>query len=152
MKRVDIIACGRMRNSPFEGLLEMYQGRSDWPIHFIEIASKHKDPQRIQRDEAERIHQHINTTALICALDERGKEFKSIDFANKLERVMADGQNHMQFIIGGADGLLPEVREKCDFLVSFGRQTWPHMLARVMLMEQIYRSQQIIKGHPYHRE
>ena len=152
MKRVDIIACGRMRNSPFNDLSEMYKTRSDWPIHFIEIESKHKEAKRIQQDECEKILEQLDLKALIIALDERGKEYKSIALAQKLDQAMVAGQNHLQFIIGGADGLLPPVREKCDFLMSFGRQTWPHMLARVMLVEQIYRSQQIIKGHPYHRE
>ncbi len=152
MKKIDIIACGRMRNSPFVELAEMYMKRSDWPVHFIEIESKHKEQKTMQRDENARILDSIDTQAVIVALDERGKEFKSLDFAKKLENLMLDGHNHIQFILGGADGLLPEVKEKCDFLMSFGRQTWPHMLARVMLLEQIYRSQQIIKGHPYHRE
>ena len=58
----------------------------------------------------------------------------------------------MQFVIGGADGLNDEIRNRASILLSFGQQTWPHMLARVMILEQIYRAQQILKNHPYHRE
>ena len=65
---------------------------------------------------------------------------------------MTQGISRFQFMIGGADGLTPEVRDSAHALLAFGKQTWPHMMARVMLMEQIYRAQQIIQGHPYHRE
>jgi len=85
-------------------------------------------------------------------MDERGQTIKSVAFAEIFQKQMDIGHTHFQFIIGGADGLTQEVRERSNLLLSFGAQTWPHMLARIMLLEQIYRAQQILDGHPYHRE
>ena len=84
---------------------------------------------------------------VIVALDERGKSLGSAEFCKQLY-----AWENVTFVIGGADGLDEEIRKKADFLLSFGKQTWPHMLVRVMLLEQIYRAQQIASGHPYHRE
>jgi 23S rRNA (pseudouridine1915-N3)-methyltransferase len=85
-------------------------------------------------------------------MDEHGIGLSSKEFAGKLENLAIQGKSKVQFIIGGADGLPQSVRDRANFILSFGKQTWPHMLARVMLTEQIYRAQQIIAGHPYHRE
>jgi 23S rRNA (pseudouridine1915-N3)-methyltransferase len=85
-------------------------------------------------------------------MDERGKSLPSLKFADKIRDLQNQGRSHIQFIIGGADGLGDDIRKRADLLLSFGAQTWPHMLARVMLLEQIYRCQQILSGHPYHRE
>ncbi|MCK5622488.1 MAG: 23S rRNA (pseudouridine(1915)-N(3))-methyltransferase RlmH, partial [Alphaproteobacteria bacterium] len=75
----------------------------------------------------------------------------SVQFAKQLGRWRDDGRATVAFVIGGADGLTGEVRDRADLLLSLGRQTWPHMLVRAMLAEQIYRAQQILAGHPYHR-
>jgi 23S rRNA (pseudouridine1915-N3)-methyltransferase len=85
-------------------------------------------------------------------MDERGASLPSRKFAEKFQNLQNESRSNVQFIIGGADGLNDEIRGRADFLLSFGRQTWPHMLARVMLLEQIYRVQQILKNHPYHRD
>ena len=94
----------------------------------------------------------MTKTGLIVALDERGETLSSPEFAIKISgwQNQAPG-NEITFLIGGADGFDNEVRKKAKFLMSFGKQTWPHMLVRVMLLEQIYRAQQITAGHPYHR-
>ena len=85
-------------------------------------------------------------------MDEKGKTLSSIEFSKHIEKIQLDSTNGIQFIIGGADGLDDEIRDQARLIMSFGRQTWPHMMARVMLLEQIYRAQQILAGHPYHRE
>ncbi|MGB4102068.1 MAG: 23S rRNA (pseudouridine(1915)-N(3))-methyltransferase RlmH [Alphaproteobacteria bacterium] len=85
----------------------------------------------------------------IIVLDERGKDEESTVFAKKFGLWREAGG--AVFLLGGADGHAPEVREKADFLLALGHKTWPHLLARVMLLEQIYRAQQILAGHPYHR-
>ena len=82
----------------------------------------------------------------------KGKaRLSSASFAAKVQDLMDEGRPVIQFIIGGADGLNDEIRKRADILLSFGIQTWPHMMVRIMLIEQIYRARQIVAGHPYHR-
>lgn len=150
--KIDVICISHIKNDAFADLINLYSKRIQWPLNIIELQSKHNDPRKCQNDEAEKIIKHIHSQAVVIALDEKGKSFSSIDFSKKLEQFSHDGLSHIQFIIGGADGLTKDVRQKANLLLSFGVQTWPHALARVMLLEQIYRSQQILAGHPYHRE
>ena len=86
------------------------------------------------------------------ALDERGRDLTSVAFAERLGRWRDDGVRDLAFVIGGADGLAPAVRDRAALTLAFGRATWPHMLVRTMLAEQIYRAQTILTGHPYHRQ
>ena len=86
------------------------------------------------------------------ALDERGRQLGSRDFAQKLGAWRDQGVAEIAFVIGGADGLAESLRRRADLTLSLGQMTWPHMLARAMLVEQIYRAQQILAGHPYHRD
>ena len=88
--------------------------------------------------------------AFLIALDERGKSFASAEFA-KLLADKRDAARDVAFIIGGPDGLAPSLRDAANWSTAFGRQTWPHMLVRAMLAEQIYRAFAILAGHPYHR-
>lgn len=88
----------------------------------------------------------------LCALDERGKLRSSPDFAALLTRYRDQGTRDFTFLIGGADGLCDTLRQQSNELLSFGKMVWPHMLARVMLTEQIYRAISILSGAPYHRE
>jgi len=150
--KIDIICIANIKNNAFADLIEMYQKRIHWPVNIISLESKHKDPRKCQEDEAHKILKHLNNQAVIIALDERGKTIPSLEFSKKMENYAHEGRNHIQFVIGGADGLLPDIRKRAELLWSFGKQTWPHALARVMLLEQIYRTQQILAGHPYHRE
>jgi len=150
--KIDIICIASIKNNAFADLIEMYQKRIHWPVKIISLESKHKDPRKCQEDEAQKILKHLNNQAVIITLDERGKTISSLEFSKKIENYAHEGQNHIQFVIGGADGLLPDIRKRAEILWSFGKQTWPHALARVMLLEQIYRTQQILAGHPYHRE
>ena len=95
---------------------------------------------------------NLSPTSIKIALDERGKTLSSRELSGKIQDFQNESASEIQFIIGGANGLSDELRKECNFLLSFGRVTWPHMLARIMLIEQIYRSQQILSGHPYHRD
>lgn len=90
--------------------------------------------------------------AFVVVLDERGQDLSSRAFAAALRTWQEQSHNHLVFIIGGADGLTTEVKAKAGFLLGLGHKTWPHKLARVMLLEQIYRARQINAGHPYHRD
>ena len=124
----------------------------EWNVSVTEIESRHTEQSKIHTDECSQILKSIASDAFVIALDERGKALPSRELASKIQNLQNDGQSKLQFIIGGADGLNDEIRGRADFLLSFGMQTWPHMLARVMLLEQIYRAQQILKNHPYHRD
>ena len=89
---------------------------------------------------------------MIVALDERGQSLTSPQLASWIGARQGEAVQHLAFVIGGADGLDESLRSEARLVLGFGRLTWPHMLARVMLLEQLYRAQQILAGHPYHRE
>ncbi len=89
--------------------------------------------------------------AVMIVLDERGDSLTSTQFAQQLQRWRDDGVAELAFLIGGANGLNAEVRKSAQLVLSFGRVTWPHFLMRALLAEQLYRAQQILDGHPYHR-
>lgn len=146
MIRVEIIAAGKLRDKALLSLWQDYAKRLTWPLTLHEIEGKKPG------DEQKKIIERINPDAYLFVMDERGKSLTSPAFAKKLEAIAADSVSDVQFIIGGADGLDENIRSRADFLLSFGAQTWPHMLARIMLAEQIYRARQILAGHPYHRE
>jgi 23S rRNA (pseudouridine1915-N3)-methyltransferase len=152
MLKLDVIAPGRLRKGPFFDLAQEYARRIKWSLTLYEIESKLTDPRAAQADESRKITEHIKAGAYVIALDEKGESLRSQDFAKTLETLQNSGERHLQFIIGGADGLTGDIKSRANLLLSFGRQTWPHLLARVMLLEQIYRAQQILSGHPYHRE
>jgi 23S rRNA (pseudouridine1915-N3)-methyltransferase len=147
--KIKIIAVGKQKASPMKELCDEYLKRLSWPVALKEIDSP---KAATSATEAPLILKHIPDNALVVALDERGETFTSPNFADRLTswREQAPG-NEIFFLIGGADGFDKSVRARAKFLLSFGKQTWPHMLVRVMLLEQIYRAQQILAGHPYHR-
>lgn len=150
--RLHIIAAGRLKKGPLYDLCQEYQKRITWNVQINEIESRHKTPLAAQAEEHEKIMNLLKVDAFIVALDQRGDALGSVDFAKTLEKSALMGKSEVQFVIGGADGLNDSIRKRADLVLSFGAQTWPHMLARVMLLEQIYRAQQIRKGHPYHRD
>ena len=148
--KIRIIAVGRQKASPTKNLCTEYLKRLKQNISITEIDAP-KGSTSAQ--EAPLILKKLAKPSFVIALDERGETLTSPDFAKKINlwQNQASG-NEITFLIGGADGFNDEVRKKAGFLMSFGKQTWPHMLVRVMLLEQIYRAQQISSGHPYHRQ
>ena len=150
--KIEIIAIGQLRKGPMFDALCEYEKRMTWPLKFIIHESKKRDERVKKREEHEKLLSSLSSSAYVIAMDEKGKSLPSSTFSNKIKDLQNQGQSHIQFVIGGADGLSNDIRKRADLLLSFGAQTWPHMLARVMLLEQIYRCQQILAGHPYHRE
>lgn len=146
MLAVDIIAIGKLKNDPLLDVFEDYRKRLQGKFTLYELDGN------TQADQVKKIEEKINPQATLIVMDERGATLSSRDFAARIEEFQMKGTSHIQFVIGGADGLTDSIRKKASLLMSFGKQTWPHMLARVMLIEQIYRAQQIIAGHPYHRD
>ena len=141
-----IIAIGRARGV----LVDVYQDyakRMTSPLILKEIEVKPATSDK----EAVALMAALPSGARLIVCDERGKNPSSADFAAMIRRWQDEGVRDVAFLLGGADGHLESTRQRADFLLSFGSLTWPHQLARVMLAEQIYRAQQIIAGHPYHR-
>jgi 23S rRNA (pseudouridine1915-N3)-methyltransferase len=152
MLKIDVIAVGRLRKGPSFELCQEYLKRIKWSLSVFEVESKQTDPAAAQREEAEKIAEHIKRDAFVVVMDEKGDGLRSLDFSKTIDKLQNSGEDYIQFIIGGADGLTDVTRDRANMLLSFGQQTWPHLLVRVMLFEQIYRAQQILNRHPYHRE
>ena len=135
-----IVARGKIGRGPEADLVERYIKRIGWPVRISELPDKGgRMPPR-------------EPGTVIVALDEKGEQIGSLAFAEKLGSWRDDGRREARFLIGAADGLDDAVRDEADLLLSFGKATWPHMLARAMLAEQLWRATSILAGHPYHRE
>ena len=134
-----VIARGKIARSPEAELVARYEKRLTWPVKLTEL------PETGGKvSDAQSPHKTI-------LLDERGKVMSSEAFANVLGRWRDDGIREARFVLGAADGHSESERADADLLLAFGPATWPHLLARAMLMEQLYRATTIIAGHPYHR-
>lgn len=145
--KVTIIAIGKCKkNSPEAEIIAEYIKRSIWQVCIKEADNS------TQAEEAKFLQSAIPAGAKVIVLDERGENLKSLELAQKIENWQINGCSEICFLIGGADGHLPETRQRADLLLSFGKLTLPHILMRAVLAEQIYRIQTIINHHPYHRE
>lgn len=150
--RVEILAVGRARAGPERDLYDSYIKRIRWTVELREVEEKRRlPPAELKAREAGLLLAALPDRAVTVALDGTGKDLSSEALARKLGQWRDDGRGCAAFVIGGADGLAPEIRDRADLVLALGRQTWPHMLVRAMLAEQIYRAQQILAGHPYHR-
>ena len=135
-----IVARGKIGRSPEAELVERYLGRIAWPVKVSELPeSGGRMPARPQ-------------SGALILLDEKGQTLGSIELARKLETWRDGGAREAQFRIGGADGFEDTARAEADLLLSFGRATWPHLLVRAMLAEQLWRAVSILANHPYPRE
>jgi 23S rRNA (pseudouridine1915-N3)-methyltransferase len=158
--RLVVISIGRLKQGPERELAERYRERFDdigrkLGFRGLEI---HEIPESRARDAATRISEEaaaisaaIPDKSVLVALDERGDNIDSSAFARHLGRWRDDSVANTIFVIGGADGLSPDLRRRAKVRVAFGSATWPHQMVRVMLLEQIYRAATILAGHPYHR-
>lgn len=138
--RLHIVARGKIGRSPEAELVDRYMKRINWDVSVSELP-----------DQGGKIPK-LNGMTKIIAMDETGENWSSKKFANHLSRWRDDGVREARFLIGAADGLTGEEKSSADHLFSFGNATWPHMIARAMLIEQLFRATSIIAGHPYHRE
>lgn len=149
--RLTICTVGRLKAGPERDLIDKYKKRLHWPLEIVEVEERRKlSAAETKTRESALLTAALPDGAVRIALDERGKTLGSENFADKLGAWRDQGRD-IAFLIGGAGGLAPEHRKAADLVLSFGAATWPHMLARVMLVEQIYRAQEILAGHPYHR-
>lgn len=135
-----IVARGRIGRGPEAELVERYLARVSWPTKITEL------PDRGGRVPP------LPPGSVAILLDEKGKNLGSVAFAEQLGRWRDDGIREARFFIGAADGFDDAARAEADLLLSFGAMTWPHLMARAMLAEQLWRASSILAGHPYHRE
>ena len=144
-----IIAVGRMRRGVESNLFEHYSKRIRWPINLREIDERKFAGNRDREGVA--ILSAVPDGAVVVMLDERGYNLTSETLAQRISGWQNLRITNLVFVIGGADGLSENVRRRADLLIAFGAAPWPHLLVRGMLAEQLYRAQQILTGHPYHR-
>jgi 23S rRNA (pseudouridine1915-N3)-methyltransferase len=138
--QLHIIARGKIGRGPEAALFDRYLKRIAWPVKVTELPeSGGKPPPPAD-------------SSVTILLDEKGEQLGSLAFARKLERWRDGGMREARFLIGGADGFGEAERADADFLLAFGAATWPHLLARAMLAEQLFRATSILANHPYHRE
>lgn len=150
---VHLIAIGRARRGPEQALFAHYSERLRHPFKLVEVEEKRPlSGVELQDREAALLLAAIPEGAAVIALDERGKHLDSPAFAKTLADWRDRGVRSTAILIGGADGLTDAVRARADLVLCLGKMTWPHMLVRGLIAEQLYRAQQIDAGHPYHRQ
>jgi len=153
--KLAILAIGKLARSPETELVKTYVDRATLagralglgPVEVIEVESRKPG----KAAEAQALAPHLGDAHLI-ACDEHGQARPSRAFAEEIARLRDRGVRRLVFLIGGADGLDPDLLARADGRLAFGPQTWPHALARVMLAEQLYRAVTILAGSPYHRD
>ena len=159
--RLIVAAAGRLKRGPERDLAERYRDRASKAgrgvglrgVEVVEVTeSRARDIARRATEESIALAQLIPEGAVRVVLDERGQNLDSAAFTGVLRGWRDAGRPAAAFIIGGADGLAPSLREEAELRLAFGAATWPHQILRVMLLEQIYRAVTILSGHPYHRD
>lgn len=134
-----IVARGRIGRGPEAELVDRYLKRLSWPTKLTELSDSAPTPP-------------LAAGAVTVLLDETGDQASSREIAARLERWRDDGRREVRFLLGAADGHDAATRAGADWAIAFGRATWPHLMARAMLAEQLWRATSILAGHPYHRE
>ncbi|MES2491818.1 MAG: 23S rRNA (pseudouridine(1915)-N(3))-methyltransferase RlmH [Pseudomonadota bacterium] len=137
--RLHIIARGKIGRSAEAELVDRYLGRIAWPVKVTELP-----------ETGGTVPASLAPTREVL-LDERGRQLSSAEFAALLGRWRDDGVREARFVLGAADGHHTSARDQADLLIAFGAMTWPHLLARALLAEQLWRATSILAGHPYHR-
>ncbi len=158
--RIIVAAVGRLKHGPERDLAERYRKRGAdagrgigfRAIEIIEIReSRAREVEKRVTEESIALANVIPEGAIPVVLDERGENLDSVAFTAFIRRWRDEGSSAAIFMIGGADGLTPGLRDQAKLRLSFGSATWPHQLVRIMLLEQIYRAMTLLAGHPYHR-
>ncbi len=160
--RIIILAIGQSRTTPEATLVQDYctrAQRTGQAVGLTQIAvhecdkKKNTNPTTQQQDEHKVLSDYLaGAQGLVVALDETGKNMTSRAFANQLQGWLDEAVPQVTFVLGGADGLHPDMRQRADMVLALGTMTWPHLLARALLAEQIWRGVSILTNHPYHRD
>ena len=158
--QLTLIAVGRAKAGPTKDLFDFYQKRLDslrrttgWSLSLKEVEERKNLPaEQLKKRESELLQAACPPGALIVALDETGTQFTSTGFAEQLRRWQDTRVSQLCFLIGGADGLDNHLKDNADATLCLGRMTWPHLLVRGLLAEQLYRASCLLCGHPYHKK
>lgn len=152
--KINIIAIGKFRkNCPNQELFLDYSKRLKWPLNLIQIDSKIVgSTDEIKQKEGELILKNLPENSKVILLDEKGENLTSREFAAKIAKFQNNSQSNLSFIIGGANGISDQIKKIANLSIAFGKMTFPHMMVRSMLIEQIYRANLIINNHPYHKD
>lgn len=148
---VHLIAVGKNKDSHLQALIDDYLKRMTWKFTLTEIPAPNVSDAERKAKEADLIRSAMDGKSVLVVLDERGENVDSVAFAKKFEQIFVNQSSQVTFVIGGADGVDEKLRQEAAWVVSFGKLTWPHMLVRLLLVEQLYRAGTILAGHPYHR-
>lgn len=146
---IHILAIGKCRDKAVLSLCDTYTQRLKpiWPVTLHELPQAPTAEQ-----ESTSLLARVPADACVIALDERGKSFATRDFAQWLQKKQDSGTRKIALLIGGADGHTEAVRQRADLVLSLSAFTFPHMLVRPLVLEQLYRAATVISGHPYHRD
>lgn len=158
--RIQIRAIGQLKAGPEKDLLDLYRTRLTYSLDMQEIvlpkkmAHKKRNEESLKEEEGTLLLSGITGGGMdvVVSLDERGSQMTSKEFAHYLAQLEQEGCRSLFFLIGGAYGLSAPVLQRSSLLLSLGKMTWPHLLVRGLLAEQLYRAQQIRHNHPYHKE
>lgn len=153
--KISIISIGKFENSPHKQVFETYIKRLKWKVELKELDLKNSQNLSVgktKEGEGGLILKALKPSSKLIVLDEEGKQFSSMSFSKMISDFGVSGNSDLSFVIGGSDGLSEEVLNKASLKISFGKMTFPHLMVRAILAEQLYRAQSIIAGHPYHRE
>lgn len=151
------IACvgraARAKHDAAQTLIETYRERLPWPVDIREVEDRKGGAADVRRQrEAALLRAAVPKGAVLVALDEHGRNLTSRDFAAQIQRWRDAGEPEIAFLLGGADGLDPALLAEARLKLALGAMTWPHLLARVLLLEQLYRAWSLLNNHPYHRD
>ena len=152
--KINIISIGKFKKDGYDLLYNEYKKRMNWNIQLKELQlKKNYEGEKLKEEEGKLLIQSCssNTSSKIISLDERGKIISTLEFQELINSYQNSGITDLDFIIGGSDGLSQEVRDKSNFVLSFGKMVFPHLMIRVMLIEQLYRVWTLNNNHPYHK-
>ena len=147
MWKTSLICSGKIKAGPYHNLQSEYCKRISPTPEILEIIPKNGCSDNANRQ----ISASLKPDLPVFVLDETGKNITSKNFSTLISHYVETRSQPIQFVVGPSDGVSEEIRSKADELISFGKMTWPHLLSRILLLEQIYRSQTIVTGHPYHK-
>jgi 23S rRNA (pseudouridine1915-N3)-methyltransferase len=150
--RITLAAVGRAKAGPARDLYDLYAARLSWRLTLKEVDERRAlAPEALRASEGERLLAAVPKRGRLIALDEAGRSLTSAAFAALLGRWRDEGLQDLAIAIGGAEGLSEAVGRRADLVLALGPMTWPHLLVRALVVEQLYRAQTILSGHPYHR-
>jgi 23S rRNA (pseudouridine1915-N3)-methyltransferase len=154
--RLTLLCIGKPRNPSLAAVISDYEARARryWPLEVRELreeSARRASPEMVRHREGDRVLGAVSDGARVVACDAQGREMSSEDFAAWLRRERERAERDVAFVIGGAHGLAQRVLERADSRLSFSRWTLPHEMARLVLVEQLYRAGTIVRGEPYHK-